>query len=60
MIKFSKLFDCEYLGGANSISLSFLENSKNKPILADLRECLVYGGVLSLQSTVDSSTKIVE
>jgi hypothetical protein len=60
MIKFSKLFDCEYLGGANEISLSFLENSENKPILADLRECLIYKGTLSLQATVDSSTKIVE
>jgi hypothetical protein len=60
MIKFSKLYDCEYLGGANEISLSFLENSENKPIFADLRECLIYKGTLSLQATVDSSTKIVE
>lgn len=60
MIKFSKLYECEYLGGANEISSSFLENSENKPISADLRECLVYKGRLSLLATIDSSTKIIE
>lgn len=60
MIKFSKLYECEYLGGANEISASFLENSEHKPIVADLRECLVYKGKLSLLATIDSSTKIIE
>jgi len=60
LIKFSKLFECEYLGGANEISSSFLDNSEDRPILADLRECLIYRGTLSLLSTVDSSTKIIK
>jgi hypothetical protein len=60
LIKFSKLFECEYLGGANEISSSFLENSEDRPIFADLRECLIYRGKLSLLATIDSSTKIIE
>lgn len=60
LIKFSKLYECEYLGGANEISASFLENSEDRPITADLRECLIYRGKLSLLATIDSSTRIIE
>lgn len=60
LIKFSKLYECEYLGGANEIASSFLENSEKLPITADLRECLIYRGKLSLLATFDSSTKIIE
>jgi hypothetical protein len=58
-IEGSKLIECDYLGGANQIALSFLNNSNQKMINAELVECLVYNGVFSLDSTIDSKTKII-
>jgi hypothetical protein len=59
-ITFSKLIDCEYLGESNEINSSFLDNPDNKMINADLRECLVNRGRLSLGSEIDKNTKIIK
>ena len=58
-INSSKLIECDYLGGANEINLSFLKNSEKKIINADLKECLVYSGKFSLASNIDSKTRII-
>jgi hypothetical protein len=60
LIKFSKVIDCEYLGESNEIVSSFLDNSENMMINAELRECLVNRGKLTLRSTIDDSTKIIQ
>jgi hypothetical protein len=59
LIKFSKLIDCDYSGGANEVVSSYLDNNNDKMINAELRECLVNRGIVSLESKVDKSTKFV-
>lgn len=58
-ISLSKILNCDYLGEANEISSSYLDNSPRKMINANLKECLVYHGKLTLNSTIDESTKII-
>lgn len=58
-IKSSKLIGCEFLGGSNEVSLSYLKMSEGQMIDADVRECLVQGGVFTMDSTVDQSTKMI-
>lgn len=60
LIKFSKMMDCDYIGESNEIISSFLDNSINKPINGDLKECLINRGKLSLSCKVDDSTKIIQ
>lgn len=55
----SKLIDCDYLAGGNEIKKSYLDNSPNKLINASLAECLVNRGKFSIDSTIDSNTKII-
>jgi hypothetical protein len=59
LIKFSKLIDCEYSGDLNEVSSSYLDNSENKVINAELRECLVNRGRMSPGSQIDKTTKII-
>jgi hypothetical protein len=58
-VKFSKLIECEYLGEANEIKSSFLDNSKDRMINANLTECLVNRGRFTLNSEIDKLTKII-
>lgn len=60
LIKFSKMMDCEYFGESNEIVSSFLDNSLNKPISGDLRECVINRGKLSLSCKVDDTTRIIQ
>lgn len=59
IIENSKLIECDYLGGLNQIRSSFLNNSNQKMINADLFECLVHNGIFSLDSSIDDKTKII-
>jgi hypothetical protein len=59
LIKFSKLIECEYSGDLNEVSSSYLDNSENKVINAELRECLVNRGRMSPGSQIDKTTKII-
>ena len=58
-IKNSKLINCDYLGGPSEIKNSFIKSNPNKIINANLTECLVYSGIFSSNSTVDSHTHII-
>lgn len=60
LIKFSKIIDCDYLGEANEIKSSFLDNPENKMINANVVECLVNRGRFTLNSEIDQSTKIIK
>lgn len=60
LIKNSKVIECDYLGGANEILSSFVNNSEKKIINADLRECLVYRGKFTLASHIDKSTTVIK
>ncbi len=60
LITFSKLIDCDYLGEANEIKSSFLDNPETRMINASLKECLVNRGRLTLNSEIDDSTKIIQ
>lgn len=58
-IKASKIVECYYTGTTNMISLSYLNNSSNKQINAELKECLVHNGVFTRDSQIDSKTKLI-
>lgn len=58
-ISSSKIIDCDYLGEANSIAMSYLDNAKEKLINADLTECLVNKGSFTLNSKIDKLTKVI-
>lgn len=58
-IKSSKLINCGYLGEANEIRLSYLDNLEDRMINAELYECLVNRGKFTLRSKVDKETKII-
>ena len=59
-IKNSKVIECDYLGGANEIYSSWVDNSAQKAINADLKECLVNRGKFTLNSSIDKSTTILK
>jgi hypothetical protein len=59
LIKNSKIIDCDYLGDANEISSSYLDNSEKKVIHAELKECLVNRGKFSIGSSIDKNTKVL-
>jgi hypothetical protein len=59
VIASSKVIDCDYLGEANQISLSYLDNPENKAINAELKECLVNHGKFTINSSLDKLTKII-
>lgn len=59
IVRRSKLIECDYLGGANEISSSYLENSDNKMINANVSECLIKKGKFTINSTVDKSTRVL-
>lgn len=58
-IKNSKIMDCDFMGMENSISKSFIKTTGDKMINADVRECLVQGGIFTLNSSIDESTRII-
>lgn len=59
-IKNSKIINCDYLGEANEISSSYLDNNENKMISANLTECLVNRGSFSMGSSLDKKTMIIK
>ena len=59
VIRNSKIINCNYLGENNSIKSSYLDNSENLMINAELQECLVNNGKFTLSSKIDSKTKII-
>jgi hypothetical protein len=60
-IRYSYIKDCSFVKqGANRIDLSFIKSSPANPIYADLNECIVRSGVVSLDSRVDSKTEFIE
>jgi len=60
VIKSSKIINCDYLGEANEIFSSYLDNAPKKMINAHLSECLVKHGNFTLNSTIDDKTKILD
>lgn len=58
-IRFSKILNCDYVGGANEVIASYLDNPDNKMINAELKECLINRGKLSLGCELDSSSSII-
>lgn len=57
-IKHSKIIECNYQG-PNEISSSYLENSEDKMIKAEIRLSLIKKGTFSIDSKIDESTKII-
>ena len=52
--------DLFQIGGANSLFESYVDNGNDKPIEADIRESVIRRGVVTMNSTVDDATEMVE
>jgi hypothetical protein len=60
-IRYSYIKDCSFVkDGSNRIDLSFIKNPPENLIYADLNECIVRAGTVSLNSKVDSKTEFIE
>ena len=59
-IRYSHLDNCRFeKGGNNRIDLSYLKNSSDSVIYANLNECIVRSGIIALGSSVDKKTEII-
>jgi hypothetical protein len=60
-IRYSYIKDCSFVkDGSNRIDLSFIKNPPENLIYADLNECIVRTGTVSMNSKVDSKTEFIE
>jgi hypothetical protein len=60
-IRYSYIKNCSFVkSGSNRIDLSFIKSDPSSPIHADLNECIVRSGTVSLESKVDSKTEFIE
>jgi hypothetical protein len=59
-VKYSFLEHCIYDSGANNVlRQSYIKNNSTAKIAAQLKECIVNGGIISDLSVVDSKTELV-
>jgi len=58
-IKYSKLSHCTYGGYLNEIKSSSIYSDYNKIINADLKNCIVFDGNFSQESTIDEKTELI-
>jgi hypothetical protein len=56
----SAMFECSFIGGSNILQGSYVDNGADKPIEADIRESIIRRGVVTMNSTVDDSTEMIE
>ena len=60
-VRYSYLKECRFLNnGSNRIDLTYISSSPEYPIFADLNECIVRSGVVSMNSKVDSKTEFIQ
>lgn len=60
MVRSSAMFECAFIGGSNVVMSSYIDNGADKPIEADIRESVIRRGVVTMNSTVDDSTEMIE
>lgn len=58
-IKYSKISNCKYGGYLNEIKSSSIYSDKDKIINADLKNCIVFNGNFSQESTIDDKTELI-
>jgi hypothetical protein len=58
-VKYSKVIECTYSGENNSIKSSYLSNSKELLINADLVNCIVENGNFTPSSSIDDKTELL-
>lgn len=59
-IRYCHVEDCLFeKGGSNRIDLSYIKSSPESIIYANLNECIVRSGIISLESQVDSKTEVL-
>lgn len=60
-IRYSYLKECSFhQGGENRVELTFIKSKPEHIIYAELKECIVRSGTVSLDSKVDSKTEFIE
>lgn len=59
-VRGSALFECAFVGGSNSISETYVDNGRDKPIEADITMSVIRRGVVTMNSTVDAGTEMIE
>jgi hypothetical protein len=59
-VKSSAMFECAFIGSDNELNGAYVDNGADKPIEADIRESVVRRGVVTMNSTVDDKTEMIE
>ena len=60
LVRSSAMFECAFIGGSNVVQESYIDNGADKPIEADIRESVIRRGVVTMSSTVDDLTEMIE
>ena len=58
-IKYSKIFKGKYKGALNEIRSTYIDADSNHMINGELKNCVVLNGNFSRESTIDSSTELI-
>ena len=59
-VRSSAIFECSFIGMANTLHEAYVDNGRDKPIEAEITESIIRRGVVTMNSTVDSFTEMVE
>ena len=59
-IRGTAIFECAFVGGANTLNETYVDNGRDKPIEATIRMSVIRRGVVTMNSDVDESTEMIE
>ena len=59
-VRGSAVFECAFVGGSNRLIETYVDNGRDKPIEADITMSIIRRGVVTMNSTVDAGTEMVE
>ena len=59
-VRGSVMFECSFIGGSNTLHETYVDNGPDKPIEADITQSIIRRGIVTMNSTVDTLTEMVE
>lgn len=59
-VRGSAMFECAFIGGENKLYETYVDNSPDKPIEADIRMSVIRRGVVTMNSNVDEATEMID
>lgn len=59
-VRGSAMFDCTFMGATNKLHETYVDNPPSKPIEADITQSVIRRGTVSMNSTVDDATEMID